>query len=44
MSSISIAFAEWSNTLSAALTLVDAGVLGSTMTLSSVETAALEAC
>jgi hypothetical protein len=43
-SSISIAFAEWFNTLSAALTFVDGGVAGSTIAFSSVETAALEAC
>lgn len=44
MSSISIALAEWSSTLSAALTFVEAGVAGSTMTLRRVETAALVAC
>ena len=37
MSSNSIAFAEWFKTLSAARTLVEAGVLGSTMTFSSVD-------
>ena len=44
MSSISIAFAECSSTLWAARTFVAAGVMGSTMTLSSVETAAPVAC
>jgi hypothetical protein len=38
VSSISSAFAEWLNTLSAARTLVEAGGLGSTMTFRSVET------
>jgi len=40
MSSISIALAPWSKTLSAALTRVEAGAFGSTMIFSNVETAA----
>jgi hypothetical protein len=43
-SSISIALAEWSNTLSAARTRVECGAVGSTMIFSRVVTAALEAC
>ena len=43
-SSSSMDFAEWSNTLSAARTLTDGGVFGSTMTFNSVVTAALVAC
>jgi hypothetical protein len=39
-----MAFAVWLNTLSAARTFVDAGVFESTMTFSSVVTAALDAC
>ena len=35
-----LALAVWANTLSAARTLLEAGLLGSTMTLSSVDTAA----
>jgi hypothetical protein len=38
MSSISIALAVWAKMLSAALTLVDDGVLGSTITFISVVT------
>ena len=44
MSSSSIALAAWFNILSAALTFVDGGVAGSSMTLTRVETAALEPC
>jgi hypothetical protein len=44
MSSSSIALAEWSSTLSAARTRVAAGVEGSTISLSCVETAAPVAC
>ena len=44
ISSSSMDFAEWFSTLSAARTLVDAGVAGSTITFNSVETAALVAC
>jgi hypothetical protein len=43
-SSISIACFAWSSTLSAARTRTDGGVLVSTMSLRSVETAALVAC
>ena len=39
-SSISMALAEWSSSLSAALTLVDAGVLESTMIFSSGDSGA----
>ena len=41
MSSVSIAFMVWFRMLSAERTLVEAGVAGSSMTLPSVETAAL---
>jgi hypothetical protein len=44
MSSISMDLAEWPSTLSAARTRVYAGAFWSTMILSRVETAALDAC
>ena len=43
-SSISMALAAWVSTLSAARTRVDGGVAGSTITLSNVVAAAVEAC
>jgi hypothetical protein len=44
ISSNSIAFAVWPNTLSAHLALVEAGTFASSMSFKSVETAAPEAC